>query len=184
MTDAALGRMRQRSAEVFFAHLLVSNGFDDVRPRNEHVACPLDHQDEVGNRGRIDRASGARTHDAANLRNDATRERVPEEDVGIPGERFDALLNPRSARVVQTDDGSADFHGEVHDLANLLRIGPAQTAAEHGEVLGKYEDLASVDESVSGHNAITEHFLLIHSEIGASVNDESSGFDERARIEK
>jgi hypothetical protein len=36
-------------------------------------------------------------------------ERVAQEDVGVAGERLDALLDARAARVVEADDGRAVF---------------------------------------------------------------------------
>ena len=47
--------------------------------------------------------------DRADLRHDAGRERVAQEDVGVAGERLDALLDARAARVVEPDDRRADL---------------------------------------------------------------------------
>jgi hypothetical protein len=157
---------------------------DDVGPGDEHVRRALDHQDEVRDGGRVDGAPGAGPEDAAHLRDDAARERVAEEDVGVAGERLDALLDARAARVVQPDDGRADLHGEVHDLADLLRVGPAERAAEDGEVLREDERLAPVDEAVARDDAVAEDLLLLHAEVGAAVDDEPIELDEAAGIEQ
>ena len=160
VADAALGRVRRRAAEVLLGDLLVRDRLDDVGAGDEHVARALDHQDEVGDGGRVHGAPGARAHDAADLRDDAARERVAEEDVGVAGERLDALLDARAARVVEADDGRADLHREVHDLADLLGVGAAQAAAEDREVLREDEDLAPVDQAVAGDDAVAQDLLL------------------------
>ena len=134
--------------------------------------------------GRVDGAARARAHDGADLRDDAARERVAEEDVGVAGERLDPFLDARAARVVEADDGRPDLHGQVHHLADLLRVGARQRAAEDGEVLGEDEDLATVDEPVAGDDAVPEHLLLLHAEIGATVGDEAVELDERPGIDE
>lgn len=57
------------------------------------------------------------------------------ENLGVTGEGVDALLNARSARVVEADDGHAELHGLVHHLADLAREGLGQRATEDGEIL-------------------------------------------------
>ncbi len=54
------------------------------------------------------------------------RERVAQKDIGVAGERDDALLDARAARIVQPDDRRADAHGGVHDGDDLGGIGLGQ----------------------------------------------------------
>ena len=110
------------AAELFFGHLLGRDRLDDVRTGDEHVARVLDHPDEVGDRRAVDRAAGAGAEDRRDLRDDTARERVAEEDVGVPSETLDTLLDARATRVVEADHRSACPHGEVHDLADLLGV--------------------------------------------------------------
>ena len=49
-----------RAAELLLRDLLVRDRLDHVRPGHEHVARALDHDVEVGDRRRVDRAAGAR----------------------------------------------------------------------------------------------------------------------------
>ena len=105
-------------------------------------------------------------------------ERVAQEDVGVAGERLDALLDARAARVVEADDRRADLHREVHHLADLLGVRARERAAEHGEVLREDEDLAAVDGAVAGDDAVAEDLLLLHAEVGAAVGDELVELDE------
>ena len=73
MRDAARRVVRHRAAEVFLRHVLVRDRLDHVGTGHEHVARVLHHDDEVGDRGRVHGAAGARPHDRGDLRHDARR---------------------------------------------------------------------------------------------------------------
>ena len=60
MRDAAPRRVDRRAAERLGVDLLVRHRLHDVRAGDEHVARALDHDGEVGDRRRVDRAAGAR----------------------------------------------------------------------------------------------------------------------------
>ena len=99
------------AAELVLGDLFVGDGLDDVGAGDEHVGGVVDHEDEVGDGGRIDGSAGAGAHDGGDLRDDAGGEGVAQEDVGVAGERHHAFLNARAAGVVEADDGRADAHG-------------------------------------------------------------------------
>src|SRR3712207_7140136 len=63
MGDAAPPRVDARPAERLRVDLLVGHRADDIGAGDEHVARPLDHDREVGHRGRVDRAARTRTED-------------------------------------------------------------------------------------------------------------------------
>ena len=111
-----------------------------VRAGHEHVARALDHDGEVGDRRRVHGAAGARPHDRGDLRHDAGRQRVAQEDVGVAAERQHAFLNARAARVVQADDRRAHLHRQIHDLDDLRGVGLGERSAEDGEVLRERVD--------------------------------------------
>src|SRR5205085_2498394 len=73
---------------------------------------------------------------------------------------------------------------EIHDLANLQRIGFAQRAAEDGEILRENINETAVDSAISGDYAIARVLLLLHSEIEAAMRDESVEFFERILVEQ
>ena len=152
--DAARRVVRHRAAELFLGHLLVRDRLDHVGAGHEHVARVLHHDDEVGDRRRVDGAAGARPHDRGNLRHHARRERVAQEDVGVAAEREHAFLDARAARVVQPDDRRAELHRQIHDLHDLRGVGLRQRSAEDGEVLREGEHLAAVDQAVAGDDAV------------------------------
>ena len=82
-------------------------------------------------------APPARAHDEADLRHDARRLDVPPEDLGVAGERHDTLLDARAPGVVDADHRTAELHGEIHHLADLLGEDLREAAAEDREVLEK-----------------------------------------------
>ena len=65
LRDAGLGVVRHRAAELLEADLLAGDRLDHVGPGDEHVRGLLDHEDEVGDRRRVDSAARARSHDQA-----------------------------------------------------------------------------------------------------------------------
>ena len=184
MRDAALLVVRHRAAELFLGDVLVRHRLDHVGAGDEHVARLLHHDDEVGDRRRVDGAAGAGAHDRGDLRHHARGERVAEEDVGVAAERDDAFLDARAAGVVQADDRRAVAHRHVHHLADLGGVGFRQRAAEHGEVLREGVDHAAVDAAVAADHAVAGDDLLLHPEVLAAVGDELVHFLERARIEQ
>ena len=182
--DAGGRAVRGRAAQLLEGHLLVRHRLDHVGARDEHVGRVLDHEDEVGDGGRVDGAARAGPHDGRDLRHDARGQRVAQEDVGVAGERDHALLDARAARIVEADDGHARLHGEVHDLADLARVRLGQRAAEHGEVLGEHEDGPAVDAPRARHHAVARDALGVHAEIVALVDDEAVQLGERALVEE
>ena len=156
MRDAASRRVRQRAAEELRVDILVRHGLHDAGSGDEHVARAFDHHGEVGDGRRIDRAAGARPEDHRDLRHDAGREDVAQEDVGVAAERHDAFLDPRATGIVETDDRRTDLHREIHDLADLLGVRLRQRTTEDREVLAEDEDDPAVDLAVTGDDAVAE----------------------------
>ena len=52
-----------RPAELLCRQILMRHRFHDVGTGHEHVARPLDHEDEICDRRRIDRTAGTGAHD-------------------------------------------------------------------------------------------------------------------------
>ena len=176
--------MGERAAELLMGDVLMGDRAHHIRPGHEHVGAVLDHEDEVGHRRRIDRPARAGAHDQGDLRHHPGRQDVALEHLGIAGERGHPLLDPRPAGIVDPDDGRADLHGLVHDLADLLGMGLAQRAAEDGEVLAEDEDQPAVDGAMAGHHPIARDLLLGHAEIRAAMLDEHVPFLEGAGIQQ
>ena len=176
--------VRHRAAELFLGDVLVGHRLDHVRPGHEHVARPLHHDVEVGDRRRVDRAAGAGPHDGRDLRHHARGQRVAQEDVGVAAERHHPFLDARAARVVQADDGRAHAHRQVHDLADLGGVGLGERPAEHREVLREGVHRPAVDPAVARHDAVARDELVLHAEIAAAVRHQLVELLERARVEQ
>ena len=99
-------------------------------------------------------------------------ERVAQEDVGVSGEGDDAFLDARAAGIVEADHGRAGLEGQVHDLADFLRVAFGEGSAEDGEILREDVDEAAFDAAVAGDEAVAGNDLLIHAEIAAAMGDE------------
>src|SRR5579872_200716 len=162
----------------------MGDGLYYVRSGDEHVRSFVDHDDEVGNRGRINCTAGAWSHDCRNLRNYPAIKGIAKKDVGITCQRHDTLLNAGSAGIVEADHWRSHFGGEVHDFDNLGGIGLGQRTAKHGEILGKDEYQTPFDAAVSGDEAIAVDLLLCHSEVVAAVRYQFVGFFKRALVEQ
>src|SRR5205085_11792290 len=101
------------------------------------------------------------------------------EDLRIPGERDDALLDPRAAGVVDPYDGAAELRRQVHHLADLLREDLAERAAEDGEVLREDEDLAAEDRPVARDDGVAVRAPVEHAEVRLTVAHVAVELDER-----
>ena len=182
--DAGRRPVHRRAAQLLEGDLLVRDRLDDVGARHEHVGGVLDHEDEVGDGGRVDGAARARPHHGGDLRHDARGQRVAQENVGVARERHHALLDPRAAGIVQPDHGHARLHGEVHDLADLARVRLGERAAEDREVLCEGEDGAAVDAPRARHHAVTRDALGVHAEVVVLVDHEAIHLRERPLVEE
>ena len=99
-------------------------------------------------------------------------------------EGHDALLNSGATGVVQAYDRRSHLHSEIHNLADLLRVGFAERSAENSEVLREYIDQAPINTAVPGNHAVAGIFLILHSEIETTVTDKFVDFFERVFIEE
>jgi hypothetical protein len=172
-----------RRRRALHRHVFVRDRLHHVGAGDEHVARLAHHVDEVGDGRRIHRAAGAGAEDGRDLRNHARGHRVAQEDVGVAAERDDALLDARTARVVEADHGRAVAQREVHDLADLGRVRLGERAAEDGEVLREHVDEAAVDAAVAGDDAVAVDGRLPFAERVAG-GDEAVELDERALVEQ
>ena len=172
------------AAELFRGDGFVGDGLHHVRAGDEHVGGVAHHEDEVGDRRRIDVAAGARPHDDGNLRDDAGGEHIVLEHAGITAERRHTLLDAGAAGIEKADDRRAVLERHLLQLLDLLGMGLRQRAAEDGEILGEDEDQAAVDRAPAGDHAVAGELLLGHAEIDRAVLDEDAVFLERALVEQ
>ena len=172
MGHAALLGMHPGSAQILGGDVLVGDGLDHARAGDEHVRGVLDHEDEIGDRGAVDRTAGAGSHDAGDLGHDAAGPDIAVKDLAVGGQGIHALLDARPARIVEADDRGAHLDRQIHDLADLLGMGLAERTAEHGEILTEDKHLATVDGAVTGDDAVAKiSFLLAQTTAPADFED-------------
>ncbi len=182
--DARLDVVGVGAAELLEADFLPGHGLDHVGPRDEHVRGALDHQGEVGDRGRVDGTAGARAHDQRDLRDHARGDHVTVKDLGEQAERDHALLDPRPAAVVDADHRAPGLQRVVHHLDDLLAVDLAERPAEHGEVLAEHADRPAVDGAVAGDDAVAVGPVGRHVEVGGAVPGQLVELGERAGVEQ
>src|SRR5262249_5584258 len=79
---------------------------------------------------------------------------------------------------------NAELEALVLDLADLLRVGQAERAAEDREVLREESDGTAVDPPESGDDAVPGELLRRHPEVGGRVLDEHVDLVERALVDE
>src|SRR5690606_10601501 len=125
----------------------------------------------VGDGRRIHRTSCAGPHHYADLRYDTTSRRVAVKDVRVTPEGSNALLNASATRVVDTDDGSAHPHRQVHDLADLGSVSRTEGTAQYAKVLGEDEHWSRVNATLADDDAVTFDLAVLHAEVVALGGD-------------
>ena len=63
-------------------------------------------------------------------------------------------MDTRTSAVVETDERRANFQRQVHQFVNLLGKYFAECSAEHGEVLAKDKNFATVDGAPTSDDAV------------------------------
>ena len=184
MSDAGLGVVAHRPAQLLELDLLSGHCLDHLGAGDEHVRGLLDHEDEVGHRRRVDGAAGTGTHDQADLGDHSRALHVADEDVAVGPERDDSLLDAGAAGVVDPDHRRPDLGGEVHHLAHLLPHHLAEAATENGEVLREDEDGAAFDRAVAGDDGVTPGTALLHLEVVGAMANEGVELLEGAGVEQ
>src|SRR5215510_2344091 len=137
--------MRESTAQLFLCDFLVSNGLYYVRSRNEHVRSVLDHHVEVRDRRTVNGTARTWSHDATYLRHHSTGKRVAQENVRVTTQADHAFLNSSTTRIIQANDWSAYFHGQVHHFADLFRVCFGEGTTKDSEVLSEDKYVASVN---------------------------------------
>ena len=172
MRHAGPAAVGHRAAKFLMGDFLMGDRLDHIRPRHEHVGGIFHHKDEIRHRRGINRPAGTGAHDHRNLRHHAGRHHVALKHLRIACQRRHTFLNTCTAGIIQPDHRRTDFHGLIHDLADLLGMRLAQRAAKNGKVLREHENGSSVDRSVSGDHAVTGNPVVRHTEIGTAMLNE------------
>ena len=172
-----------RAAQCERRDFLAGHRLDHVGTGEEHEAR-AGHDHEVGERGRVDGAAGARPHDQRDLRDHARRHHVAHEHLAVRGEAAHAFLDARAAGVVEPDQRDPALERQVLDPADLLRLHLGERAAQHGEVLREHRDAPAVDLAEAGDDAVAREALLVEAELAHVVRRERAELLERAFVEQ
>ena len=95
LANAALGRVRLRTAKFVVGNDFARSRFHDIGPRNVELPNAANHHDEIGQSRRIDGPAGSRPKHSGYLGNDARIPHVPLEDGAVSSQAIDALLDTR-----------------------------------------------------------------------------------------
>ena len=109
---------------------------------------------------------------------------VAVEDATISVECVHTLLDPRSSRVLQSDDGSTNLHRHLHDLDDLVCDCFAEASSEDGEIFCEDEHGAAVDGSVSGDDGVTGWAFVLDAESACLVTHEHVGLLETVLVDQ
>ena len=144
----------------------------------------VDHDHEIRDGWRVDGPSGTRTHDHADLRDDAACSNVPEEDFSVGAKTRDTFLDPSTATVVHADDRSTSLQSHVEHLADLQAMHLPEASSVDGEILCVCEDLSSIDGPMPGDHTVPWDDIGIHPEVPAPVLDQRIDFLETPLVKQ
>ncbi len=176
--------MHLGAAELVECDVLTGGDADDLGAGDEHVPDAAYHEDEVGDRRRIDGAAGGGPGDDRELGHHARGPDVAEEDVGIAGEGRDALLDAGAAGVVDADDRHPVAERKLLDLDDLGRGDLTERPAEHRRVIGVDGDRALLDGAEAGDQPVAGEALLLHPEANRTRLGVEVELDERPLVEE
>ena len=160
------------ATELLLGYILAYNGLHNLGTGEEHIAGILLHNHEVGQCGRVNSTTCARTKNQRNLGNNTARHNVALENLCVTCQSVHTLLDTCTTRVVQTDNGSTIAHSHIHNFANLLCHSERQRTCRYGEVLCENIDKATAYGTVTGNNTISQGVALLHTEVHAAVGYE------------
>ena len=183
MSYTGFGGVHTCAAQIFLTNIFTSHCLHNFRSGKEHIRSSFHHQRKVSQGRRIYGATGTRTKDSGNLRDNAGSENITLENFRITCQSVDTFLNTCTTWVIDTDTGSSHFHCLIHDLANLQRHGFWQRTGRNCEILCKDINQTPFDSTAARYYTVTGIVLLLHTEVCASVFNEHIHFFETSFIE-
>src|SRR3990172_4028242 len=73
-----------------------------------------------------------------------------------------SFLYSCTTRINYTNYWTAHFHCMIHYFYYFFRTHLTESAAKHGKIISKKENLSSVYSSISCDNSITKEFFVLH----------------------
>ena len=173
-----------RASQILERHRLAGHGFDHVGPGDEEMGRVLYLVHEVGDGGRVHRASGARPHDHRDLGDHSGGSHIALEDAAVAVERHHPFLDAGAPGVLEGDQRCPRVERQVHDLGDLVGNDITEAPSEVSEILGEDEDRLGVDRSPARDDGVTEGAAVLDAEPAGLVAHEGTGLLERALVEQ
>ena len=161
--------MGKGAAQVFLAHFFAGHGLDHFRPGDEHLGIPLHHVNEIGQRRAVYSTAGAGSHDGRNLGDHTGSQGILFEHLAKAGQGIGGFLDPGTAGIFHSHDGSTGLQRHGLDLGNLVGVHFAQRTAFNREILCIHEHRAAVHRTIAGDDPIPGQILLFLAEVGAPM---------------
>ncbi len=184
MCDAGLDVVHLGATERVERHVLARGHANHLGSGDEHITDLVDHEGEVGDRGRVDRAARARSEDQAQLRDEAAGFHVAPEDFRVARQRDDPLLDPSAAGVVDPDDGNPVAQREIHDLDHLLGEHLAEGASEDRCIVAEQHHVTPVDLCHARDHAVAGHPPAFYPKTRGAVCGEQVDLLERVAVDQ
>src|SRR3972149_5955602 len=154
VSGAAGAKVNGSAAQTFHVDDLAGDRLDHFRTGQEHEGLFFDHDDHVGDGGRVSRAASAWSHDQTDLRDEARVQGVAAEDLRITPQAGGAFINACTTRVDHTNDRGAALSRQIHQAGNFASVNLTQRAAHNGEILGVHVNGAAFQRTEAGDNAV------------------------------
>ena len=181
--NAAAVHVHLGAAQALRRHVLAGHRLDHVGAGQEHRTA-VGHDDEVGQRRRVDGAAGAGPEDQRDLRDHARGHHVAHEHLAVRGEAAHAFLDAGAPRVVEPDQRDAGLERQVLDAADLVRLHLRERPAEHREVLREHRDAPPADLAEARDQAVAEKALVGEPELRNVVRRQRAELLERALVQQ
>ena len=176
--------MSERPTEFFHTDVFPGDCFDDVGTGDKHLTGLVDHDYEVREGRRIHCTAGCGATHNRNLRNNTRGAGIALENLTVFPQRSYTLLDSGSAGIQDANHGDFCGQGKVHDLDDLVACHLAQRTTEHGEVLAKEGDLASMNSSHTGNDRVAVGAFGIHTKGCGAVANKFIKLDKGPLIEQ
>ena len=104
------------------------------------------------------------------MRNDTTGIHVALKDIGISTQTIDTFLDACTTAVIETNDGSSDSHGQIHNFTNFLGVCFTERSTNDCEILRECVHDTTIDTTMSNDYSIARILLILHMEFVTSMS--------------
>lgn len=129
--------MGNGSAQFLKTDIFTSDGANDFRPGDKHIAFVFDHDSKVGHSRTVNRSSGTGSIDDRDLRNDSGAGHIAIKNVGIAGQGANTFLNAGTTAFIEADNRTTGLLGQVHYFADFAGKYFTQGTAYKSCIMGK-----------------------------------------------